>query len=157
MARVDSFTVTLRGSTVSWLSLCLSLLASKQLLANIAGTTPGFCKEWTLANLQHWLVIVPILVLSCSFLNFLNKHFSFWTSGSVNAKMGIKRLWGRRKGAKEQQALDDIEVRKSLATYTARLLLLSSYRDAWKRVQGPGIKWVGLTKSEASCWYSERF
>ena len=74
------------------------------------------CKAQTLPKPQDWsligwcIVIVPTLILLCSFMKNL---FAVGVPGSENAKMGVERLCTSvvaflgRKRAEEQQKLED--------------------------------------------------
>lgn len=89
-------------------------------------------KNGTLPSPQEWplpawcTVIVPTFILLCS---FMNTYFSREMPGSANVEMGLERLckwmvsfvW--RKGAKEQQKLDDKKVRDVLGNPRTFLLL----------------------------------
>ncbi len=73
-------------------------------------------KGLTLPKPQHWslagwcIVIIPSLIISCS---FLNNHFSVGVPGNENAEMGVERLckWTTSSscGAKEQRSSKDRE------------------------------------------------
>lgn len=110
-------------------------------VTNIARSSPDICKPLTLTDLQDRHVIVPALILLCS---FLNTHFSLGTSGSADANMGIGRLWiwmlslARREEANHQQVLDDKKVRDVFDTaYSGGL---NFYRNAWKPAQAKRVE-----------------
>ncbi|CAF9937407.1 hypothetical protein IMSHALPRED_011128 [Imshaugia aleurites] len=103
-------------------------------VTNIARSSPDI-------YLQDRHVIVPALILLCS---FLNTHFSLGTSGSADANMGIGRLWiwmlslARREEANHQQVLDDKKVRDVFDTaYSGGL---NFYRNAWKPAQAKRVE-----------------